>query len=98
MPDPMAKFTPSSQMPAARQSAAASPATSIPGQPRSGIISQPPSGMRWAEYSFSSPPSTSGATAGWAFNLAMISSGRRACAASAGTFRTTPTASVSRFV
>jgi hypothetical protein len=77
MPEPIAKFTPSSQMPAARQKAAASPATNRPGAPSSGIISKPPSGMRWAEYSFSSPPSTSGSIAGCAFSLAMISSGRR---------------------
>ena len=36
MPEPIAKFTPSSQMPAARQNAAASPATSRPGAPSVG--------------------------------------------------------------
>ena len=41
-----------------------------------GIIDSPASGIRCAEYSTSSPPSTSGAIAGWAFSAAMIASGR----------------------
>ena len=98
MPDAMAKLTPSSQMPAARQSAAASPATSRPSPARRGIIDHPASGMRWALYSFSSPPSTSGAIAGWALRSAITSSGLRCWAASAGSFSTTPTPTVSRFV
>ena len=94
----MAKLTPSSQIPAARHSAAASPATSIPSVVIFGIIASPASGMRWAEYSLTSPPSTSGAIAGWALSAAMISSGRRCWAASAGSLSTTPTAIVSRLV
>jgi hypothetical protein len=54
--------------------------------------------MTWAEYSLTSPPSTSGAIAGCALRAAMSSSGRRCWAASLGSLRTTPTASVSRFV
>ena len=54
--------------------------------------------MRCAEYSFNSPPSTSGAIAEWRFIAAMISSGRVCWAASLGSFNTTPTAMVSRFV
>ena len=98
IPLAIAKLTPSSQMPAARHSAAASPATSIPSVVSLGIIDRPASGIRCAEYSFSSPPSTSGAIAECAFILAMISSGRSVCAASVGSFSTTPTAIVSRFV
>ena len=64
----MAKLTPSSQMPAARHSAAASPATSIPSPVICGIIASPASGITWAEYSLTSPPSTSGAIAGWALS------------------------------
>ena len=51
-----------------------------------------------AELKEFSAPSTSGAMAGWALRPAMISSGRRCCAASAGSFSTTPTDSVSRLV
>ncbi len=66
MPLAMAKLTPSSQMPAARHNAAASPATSSPSPDSSGIIANPASGIRCAEYSLTSPPSTSGAMAGCA--------------------------------
>ncbi len=64
IPLAMAKLTPSNQMPAARHSAAASPATSIPSIVIFGIIATPPSGIRWAEYSLRSAPSTYGAIAG----------------------------------
>ena len=77
MPLAIAKFTPSSQIPAARHSAAASPATSIPSPVIFGIIASPASGITWAEYSLTSPPSTSGAIAGWALTSAISSSGRR---------------------
>src|SRR6056297_2012244 len=98
MPLAIAKFTPSRYRPAARHIAAASPATSMPSPVIFGIIDSPASGIRWAEYSFTSPPSTSGAMAGWALRLAMISSGRSSCAPSLPSLSTTPTANVSRLV
>ncbi|CAB4879696.1 unannotated protein [freshwater metagenome] len=98
IPDAIAKFIPSSQIPAARQRAAASPATSSPGPTSFGSILYPASGMTCAEYSLRSAPSMSGAIAGCFLNDAMISSGRFFWAASLGSFSTTPSDTVSRFV
>ena len=91
-PEPMAKLTPSSQMPAARHSAAASPATSSPSPASSGIIVQPRLGDEvGASTPSARPPRRAGRWPDAPSAPAMISSGRRCCAASAGSFSTTPT-------
>ena len=77
---------------------AASPATSMPSVASRGMARYPPSGIRWAEYSFSSAPRRYGAIAGCALTPAMSSSGRILASARPVRPTTTPTLTVSRLV